>query len=43
LKGGWECIFYHHSAFHKILGKGLLLKILRDTELSKEDLIKFLE
>lgn len=28
---------------NKILGKGLLLKILRDAELSKEDLIKLLE
>jgi predicted RNA binding protein YcfA (HicA-like mRNA interferase family) len=28
---------------NKILGKGLLLKILRDAELSKEDLIKLLD
>jgi predicted RNA binding protein YcfA (HicA-like mRNA interferase family) len=28
---------------HQPLGKGLLLKILRDAELSKEDLIKLLD
>lgn len=28
---------------HKILGKGLLRKILRDTELSVEDFIKLLK
>jgi|GEM_PF-1204719 len=49
-KGSHVCIKHHDERVvtipvhtRKVIGKGLLLKILRDTELTKEELIDLLK